>query len=131
MAALRVGDLVYSVNRGVQRAVPVSAVHRVRADHHSVVRVRLASGVVLEVSPAHPTADGRTFGSLRRGDFLDGLEVESAELVAYRHDYTYDILPDSDSHAYYAGGVLVGSTLGPTPSAASEASAPLSATGRR
>jgi hypothetical protein len=28
-----------------------------------------------------------------------------------RHPFTYDILPDSESGAYYAGGALIGSTL--------------------
>jgi hypothetical protein len=27
------------------------------------------------------------------------------------HPFTYDILPDSESGAYYAGGALIGSTL--------------------
>jgi hypothetical protein len=31
--------------------------------------------------------------------------------VPYLHDATYDILPDSSSGAYFASGVLIGSTL--------------------
>ena len=42
---------------------------------------------------------------------LDGIRVVSAELVPYTHSHTYDILPASDTGAYYAGGVLIGSTL--------------------
>ena len=34
------------------------------------------------------------------------------EVVPYAHDFTYDILPASDSGTYFAGGALVGSTLG-------------------
>ena len=37
------------------------------------------------------------------------------ETVPYRHEYTYDILPASDSGTYFAGGVLVGSTLAELP----------------
>ncbi|MFO0564118.1 MAG: hypothetical protein U0263_00570 [Polyangiaceae bacterium] len=32
------------------------------------------------------------------------------DVIAYRHDATYDILPASDSGAYFANGVLVGSS---------------------
>lgn len=31
--------------------------------------------------------------------------------MRYRHAFTYDILPASDTGAYFAGGALVGSTL--------------------
>ncbi len=31
--------------------------------------------------------------------------------MTYRHQHTYDILPESDSGAYFAGGVLIASTL--------------------
>jgi len=32
-------------------------------------------------------------------------------LVGYAEPFTYDILPESDSGMYFAGGVLIGSTL--------------------
>ena len=50
-------------------------------------------------------------GDLAADDRLDGVRIVSAELVPYRHSHTYDILPASDTGTYYAGGVLVGSTL--------------------
>jgi hypothetical protein len=71
----------------------------------------MANGVVLEISAVHPTADGRTIGALRDGDELDGVRVKESRTVPYGYDATYDILPDSDSGAYFAGGVLIGSTL--------------------
>jgi hypothetical protein len=37
----------------------------------------------------------------------------SVTTVPYAHDATYDILPQSTSGAYFASGVLVGSTLAP------------------
>jgi hypothetical protein len=110
---LAAGDRVYSVDRGAVVAVPVLRTSRTPAHHHHVVRVLLASGVVLEVSPRHPTADGRTFGDLRAGGVLDGHDILSAELVPYAHPFTYDILPASETRAYYAGGVLIGTTLVP------------------
>lgn len=82
---------------------------------HSVMRVALASGSVLEISPGHPTAAGLSFGALHAGDSLDGVQVRSAGLVPYAHDATYDILPDTDTGTYFAGGVLIGSTLASGP----------------
>jgi hypothetical protein len=111
IASLREGDLVYSVHRGQVVAVPIRMVHRKEAPNHVVVELALATGNVLHVSPLHPTADGRFFGDLRPGDVLDGVRVEDARLVPFAHTHTYDILPDSDTGSYYAGGVLIGSTL--------------------
>jgi hypothetical protein len=66
---------------------------------------------VLELSPGHPTADGRTFADLRAGTRLDGAAIASVHLVPYRHPYTYDILPMSRSGTYFAAGMLIGTTL--------------------
>ena len=111
IASLAVGDLVYSAHDGALMAVPLARVARTPVDHHHVVRVQTADGVVLEISEGHPTADGRTFADLRAGDQLDGSRIISRELVPYRHQYTYDILPASETGTYVAGGKLIGSTL--------------------
>jgi hypothetical protein len=94
---------------------------------HRVVRVELEGGRVLEISPGHPTADGRTFGDLVTGGFLDEQhEVVSARLVPYGYDATYDILPDSSTGTYFAAGALIGSTLLVPPVAATGAAQSLS-----
>jgi hypothetical protein len=111
IASLRVGDLVYSVDHDAIVAVPLRRVHRQAVEHHHVMRVRLATGALLQLSPGHPTADGAVFGDLRPGSALDGVSIVEAELVRYELPYTHDILPDSDTGAYFAAGVLVGSTL--------------------
>jgi hypothetical protein len=111
IATLKVGDLVYSVDHGAMTVVPIVRTNRTPVSGHSVMRVTLGSGSILEISPLHPTADGRSFGGLRTGDSLDGVGIVSAGLVPYTHEATYDILPDSDTGAYFAGGVLIGSTL--------------------
>jgi hypothetical protein len=113
IAELAVGDLVYSVDHDAVVTVPIVQVNRTPVHDHRVVRVHLASGALLEISPGHPTADGRTFADLHAGDTLDQVGVASAELVPYRYGFTYDILPDSSTHAYFAGGALIGSTLAP------------------
>jgi len=111
VAELRPDDLVYSVHRGALAAVPVLSVRSKAQRNHHVMRVVLATGTTLEISATHPTADGRVLGDLAAGDELDGVRVVSAELVPYQYSHTYDILPASDTGTYYAGGVLIGSTL--------------------
>ena len=111
IAALRPGDLVYSVDRGEVRAVRIIAVKRLPVSHHLVMRIALETGRVLSISAEHPLADGRLVRDLRAGDLLHGVGVLSAELVPYEFDSTYDIYPDSDSGTYFAAGALMGSTL--------------------
>jgi hypothetical protein len=112
IASLVVGDLVYSVNDGAISAVPVVRTGSTPVVNHEVVRLLLADGTALEMSPGHPTADGRTFADLLRGGALNQSHaIADAALVPYQHARTYDILPESSSGAYFAGGVLVGSTL--------------------
>lgn len=115
IAELRPGDLVYSVDKGRVAAVPIRRVQRIEVRAHSVVHVELASGSTLEISAPHPTADGRDFGDLAAGDELDGVRILRVECVPYTFDATYDILPDSDTGTYFAGGVLIGSTMAPPP----------------
>ncbi len=111
IAELREGDLVYSVDRGAVRAVRVAAVRRLPVSRHHVMRIALANGRTVSISPEHPLADGRFVRDLAPGDLLHGVEVESAALVPYERDATYDILPASDTGSYFAGGALVGSTM--------------------
>jgi len=107
-----VGDLVFSVSDNAVVAVPVLQVGSTQVFDHHVVRLSLSDGSVLEVSPGHPTADGRTFAELEPGSRLDeSHSVVSAELVQYRHARTYDILPSSKTGTYFAAGALLGSTL--------------------
>jgi len=111
IAQLRAGDLVFSVDHDAVKVVPLLRAHRTAVRHHHVEHIELANGIVLEISGGHPTADGRTFADLRAGAKLDGVTVTSAKSVAYDSDYTYDILPASDTGTYFAGGLLIGSTL--------------------
>jgi hypothetical protein len=111
IADLRVGTLVYSVDGNALRPVPIIRTHRTPVRNHSVIRVTLATGRVLEISAGHPTADGRTFADLRQGELLDHTTLTSVAGVPYIHEYTYDILPASDTGTYVAAGALIGSTL--------------------
>jgi len=111
IAELAPGDLVYTVRGQAVIAAPILRVNKIAAHDHHVVRVTLDSGRILEISPRHPTADGRTFADLRPGDRLEGARVVDATLIPYTHPFTHDILPDSDTGTYFAGGALIGSTL--------------------
>lgn len=112
IVSLREGDLVFSVDHGQVVAVPVLKTKQIAvSNRHVVVRVALENGTVLEISAPHPTADGRQFGDLRAGSQLGGIRIAKVEVIPYGYDFTYDILPASDSGTYFAGGALVGSTL--------------------
>lgn len=111
IASLRAGDWVYSVHDDAIVAVPLARAESTRVRSHRVMRVTLESGAVLEISPSHPTADGRTFGDLSAGDVLDRERVVAAELVPYTHTRTHDILPESETGTYFAAGERIGTTL--------------------
>jgi hypothetical protein len=92
-------------------AVPIAGVSKNPVAGHYVLRIRLATGAVLEISAMHPSADGRTLGLAKPGSELGGALVVSVAEVPYEHAFTYDILPASDTGTYFAAGALVGSTL--------------------
>jgi Hint domain-containing protein len=110
---LRVGDIVWTISeRGERMAAPLIAVGSMPVPAlHEVVRLALDDGRVVFVSPGHPTADGRRVGDLAAGDALDGARIASAQRVRYAGGATYDILPAGATGAYWANGVLLGSTL--------------------
>ena len=78
---------------------------------HKVVHLVLDDGRELYVSPGHPTLDGRIVGALMAGDALNGSRVKTAELVSYNKGFIYDILSSGATGAYFANGILMGSTL--------------------
>jgi hypothetical protein len=110
---LRVGDVVWTTDaRGDRMAAPLIAIGRTPVPTtHEVVRLDLEDGRTVFVSPGHPTADDRLVGEIRAGDVLDGAPVHSAERVRYTGGFTFDVLPAGATGAYWANGVLLGSTL--------------------
>jgi hypothetical protein len=109
---LRPGMIVWTLDAAGQR-MPAPALlvsHTPAPVGHQVVRLIVTDGRVIEASPGHPTADGRRIGQLRPGDSIDGSWVRSVDLVAYTGD-TWDLLPQGPTGAYWADGVLLGSTL--------------------
>jgi hypothetical protein len=123
ISRLSVGDLVYSIHRGQRVAVPLLEIRRRPVRNHRVIEVVLEGGERLQISAAHPTADGRSFGQLIAGDWLGGRLVVGVGVVAYRHEATFDIRPDSDTGTYFAAGALIGTTL-PAPPIPAMASLP-------
>jgi hypothetical protein len=114
---LRPGDLVYSVDGAAIRAVPILRVNRTPVVNHRVLRVTFDSGSSIEMTAGHPLSDGRPLSSLQPGNQLMGGIVMTVEDRPYAHEATFDILPDSTSGAYFASGVLMGSTLAGGPCA--------------
>ena len=110
---LKVGDSVLtSDGHGGAVSVRIARVgHTYVGLSHHVVHLVLSDGRSVDVSPGHPTADGRTVGALHSGEHFDGSTVASATLTAYPGTATYDLLPEGPTGTYWADGVLLASTL--------------------
>jgi hypothetical protein len=109
---LRIGDLVWTLDAtGARIAAPLVEIGSTPVSTHRVVQLLLSDGRAVDVSPGHPTADGRTVGDLVAADLYDGSVVLSAELIAYAGGVTFDVLPAGATGIYWANGVLLGSTL--------------------
>ena len=111
--SLRPGDPVWSVDLAGQRVRAVVArvgSTRVPAGHE-VVRLVLADGRAVRVSPGHPVSDGRPVAALRVGDGYDGSVVVSVDRVPYDAGRTFDLLPSGGTGTYWANGIELGSTL--------------------
>jgi hypothetical protein len=111
--SLAVGDLVFTIDASGERIVaPLVAVGSTPVPPtHQVVHLVLSDGRTVDVSPGHPTADGRRVGDLAARDSFDGALVVSADRVSYGGGATFDVLPAGATGAYFANGVLLGSTL--------------------
>lgn len=110
---VREGMTVWSVDpRGRRVAAVVVRVGRTPVPAwHEVVRLELADGRVVRASPGHPLVDGRLLGSLGPGDPVDGSVVVAADRERYAGGFTYDLRTSSESGAYLADGIVLGSTL--------------------
>ncbi len=113
VAELKPGMLVLTQDAQGNRVVkPIRMVTRTAAPKtHHVTHLLLNDGREVWISPNHPTADGRKFGDLKPGDFLDGSRVRTSESVLYWDQATYDLLPEGETGTYWANGILTGSTL--------------------
>jgi hypothetical protein len=110
---LKVEDTVWTLDTaGARIAVPLVEIGNtpVPPTHH-VVHLLLSDGRAVDVSPGHPTADGRSVGEIIAGEAYDGATVVSVERIGYAGGATFDILPAGATGMYWANGVLLGSTL--------------------
>ncbi len=106
-------DIVWTTNSVGHRAQArvKQIVKRKVHEDHKILWLVLADGRQLYSSPGHPNAKGEDLATLVRGDYLDNSQIISIELLAYEGEYTYDILPEGEPGAYFANGILIGSTL--------------------
>jgi hypothetical protein len=107
------GDPVWTVDVNGTRVagVVIRTGHAAVPETHQVVHLVLADGRSVVLSPGHPLPDGRHAGDLRDGDPVDGSIVTSATLSTYGLPFTFDLLPSGATGLYWAGGILLGSTL--------------------
>jgi hypothetical protein len=110
---VRVGMTVWSTDRARHRMrAAVGRVGRTAVPpSHVVIRLALADGRTVLVSPGHPTPDGTPVGDLTVGQRFEGTRVVSAERILYAGGFTYDLLPSGPTGTYFANGVLLASTL--------------------
>jgi len=107
---VRAGRAVWSTDRSGRRIRATVLRTRRRRASGPILRIVLADGRTVVVSPGHPTANGRLLGWLHVGDGLAGSRVSSVTSIPYR-GFTYDLLPSGPTGDYLADGVLLGSTL--------------------
>ena len=113
--SLRAGDAVWTASAsGTPRIAHIVQVNAnpVLAPHQLLV-FTLADGRTLQVSAGHPALDGSALGALRPGQLLDGAAIVTITEQPYRGAATWDLLPAGPTGAYWADGVLIGSTLAP------------------
>lgn len=113
VSALHAGDRVFTADGSGARIVArVRVVQRVPiVGAHDIVELTLADGRVVRASAGHPTASGALVGELATSAVLDGSIVVSTRHVSYDGRATWDLLPAGPTGAYWADGVLLGSTL--------------------
>lgn len=112
---LRPGMKVYTLDDDGRKVIDqIELVSKVTVPRtHILYNLQLSDGRGLLVSGAHPMGDGSVIQRLRAGTTFDGAEVQSIDQISYTAGYTYDLLPAGDTGYYWAGGVLLASTLAP------------------
>ena len=109
ISKIQFGDLVISDGGEIIRVIDLT---KIKAKNWLIVHVEFDDGIILEATPNHPLGPNKyKFENLMVGHEIDGHKVASVKLIPYKHKYIYDILPQSRSGAYYANGVLIGSSL--------------------
>jgi hypothetical protein len=113
VSKIEVGMRVWSVSQNGDPivALVLKTTSRLAAPGSELVHLALADGRQLTASAPHQIADGRSLGSLRVGDEIQGVAIIATEVVGAGFGHTYDLLPSGDTGEYWANGVLMRSTL--------------------
>ena len=113
MRDLGVGILIWTLNgSGEKELQPIIKLSSMEVgENHKMSHIKLVDGRELDVSPSHPTADGRLVRDLRVDETYDNATIQFIELVPYKDTKTHDLLPAGDTGFYFANGILMGSTL--------------------
>jgi hypothetical protein len=113
VALIRPGDEVWTADANGQR-VPTTVervVRRPTPGPHLMLQLALSDGRELVAAGAHPGANGTYLRQLQAGQSYDGAIVIAATWVTSTAPATFDILPAGPTGAYWANGILIGSTL--------------------
>lgn len=110
---IHIGDLVLTKDPGncIKQVIVKQVIKRNVPKNYKILKIILADGRKLLVSPGHPDAYGKDLALLRKGDMLDGSLITIIELLPYIYKSTYDILPEGETGSYFANNILIGSTL--------------------
>jgi hypothetical protein len=113
VSKIEVGARVWSASPDGQPIVAFVVVRtsRLAAPGSELIHLVLADGRQLTASAPHKIADGRSLGSLRVGDQINGVAISATEVVGVAFGRTYDLLPSGETGEYWADGILMRSTL--------------------
>jgi hypothetical protein len=108
---LRPGERVWTLDRGEKKLVEILLTSQRAVKDHRMTILTTEDGCKLTVSGTHPDSGGAPVASLHVGEVIGGKRIASITSEPYELRTTYDILPDSSTGAYWANGILIGSTL--------------------
>ncbi len=111
---LKKNDLVWTVDaRGNKMLQPIIRIKKTYVGNsHIICSLFLSDKRQISVSPLHPLfSEQSAVKDLKKGDIYNDAMVIKNEIQFYRSFYTFDILPAGESGAYFANGILLGSTL--------------------
>lgn len=115
VSELQIGDAIWSQDSAGRRIASVVARKgsaRITSPH-SFFTLVLEDGRRLRASGKHPLADGSLVALATVGTVVDGSPISSIIVETTDDGRTFDVRPATLQGTYWAGGVLVGSTLSP------------------
>ncbi len=109
---IREGDIIWTSDIYAHKQIAkIIKTTKTQVKNHQVSHIVLDDDREINISPNHPMTNDKPIGSVLIGDTIDNSKVIISELVQYKGDYTYDILPSSDTGTYWANRILLKSSI--------------------